>query len=77
MQLHARRNEQFGNAREMRNLFEAAVRNQSTRLVASGRYDREALISLLPEDLPANMEPGIPSAPFVNPSSSRIAPQSG
>jgi hypothetical protein len=77
MQLHARRNEQFGNAREMRNLFEAAVRNQSTRLVASGRYDREALISLQPEDLPANIEPGIPSAPFVNPSSSRIAPQSG
>jgi stage V sporulation protein K len=42
--LHAARNEQFGNAREMRNLFESAVRNQSTRLVASGQCDREALI---------------------------------
>ena len=57
VQLHARRNEQFGNAREMRNLFEAAVRNQSTRLVASGRCDREALITLLPEDLPASFDP--------------------
>lgn len=52
--LHARRNEQFGNAREMRNLFEAAIRNQSTRLVNSGESDRDALTTLLPEDLPAS-----------------------
>jgi len=49
--LLAGRREQFGNAREMRNLFEAAVRDQSTRLVGSGQCDREALTTLLPEDL--------------------------
>jgi stage V sporulation protein K len=74
-QLYAARNEQFGNARDMRNLFEAAVRNQSTRLVAAGSYDREALITLLPEDLPAHFEPGIPSAPVAKPPFSRIAPR--
>ncbi len=47
----------FGNAREMRNLFEAAVRNQSTRLVTSGQCDRDALTTLLPEDLPAEFGP--------------------
>jgi hypothetical protein len=53
-QLYAARNEQFGNAREMRNLFESAVRNQSTRLVASGQCDRDALTTLLPADLPGD-----------------------
>jgi ATP-dependent Clp protease ATP-binding subunit ClpA len=49
--LHAARDDHFGNAREMRNLFEAAVRNQSTRLVSSGQCDRDALTTLLPQDL--------------------------
>jgi AAA+ superfamily predicted ATPase len=60
--LHAARDEHFGNAREMRNLFEAAVRNQSTRLVNSGLCDRDALTTLLPEDLPAEFAPGIHDA---------------
>jgi hypothetical protein len=50
--LHAARTEQFGNARAMRNLFEAAVRNQSTRLAGTGQCDRDSLTTLLPEDLP-------------------------
>jgi hypothetical protein len=58
--LHANRNEQFGNAREMRNLFESAVRNQSTRLVGSGQCDREALTTLLPADLPVDGVVGAP-----------------
>lgn len=53
--LYAARNDQFGNAREMRNLFEAAVRNQSTRLVNSGQSDRDALTTLLPEDFDTGM----------------------
>ena len=57
--LFAARNEQFGNAREMRNLFEAAVRNQSTRLVGSGQCDRDALTTLLPEDLSADFTTGM------------------
>jgi stage V sporulation protein K len=76
--LYSARNSQFGNAREMRNLFEAAVRNQSTRLVASGQCDRNALTTLLPEDLPEDFETGMPSPP-QSPKlpSSRIAPKPG
>lgn len=47
---------------EMRNLFEAAVRNQRTRLVNSGKSDRDALTTLLPEDLPDDFQPGMASA---------------
>ncbi len=75
--LYIARNEQFGNAREMRNLFESAVRNQSTRLVSSGQCDRDALTTLLPEDLPADFGPGIPPPPENNPVTSRIASRPG
>jgi stage V sporulation protein K len=75
--LHTRSNEQFGNARAMRNLFEAAVRNQSTRLVASGQCDRDALTTLLPEDVPNSLETGMPAPSENKPASSRIAPRPG
>jgi hypothetical protein len=75
--LHAGRNAQFGNAREMRNLFESAVRNQSTRLVTSGQCDRDALTTLLPEDLPADFEAGMPAPSESKPATSRIAPRAG
>jgi stage V sporulation protein K len=63
-----RNTEQFGNAREMRNLFEAAVRNQSTRLVNSGESDRDALTTLLSEDLPTDFQPGMPANEARGPS---------
>ena len=75
--LHAARNAQFGNAREMRNLFESAVRNQSTRLVASGQCDRDALTTLLPEDVPDNFETGMPAPQETKSAPSRIAPRAG
>jgi hypothetical protein len=75
--LHASRNAQFGNAREMRNLFESAVRNQSTRLVASGQCDRDSLTTLLPEDLAADFETGMPGPADPKPAPSRIAPRAG
>ena len=75
--LYAGRNTQFGNAREMRNFFEAAVRNQSSRLVASGLYDRTALTTLLPEDFPADFGTTIPAPTETKPSTSRIAPRAG
>ena len=75
--LHASRNAQFGNAREMRNLFESAVRNQSTRLVASGLCDRDALTTLLPEDVPDDFETGMPAPPETKSIPSRIAPRAG
>jgi len=72
--LYATRNEQFGNAREMRNLFEAAVRNQSTRLVNSGETDRDALTTLLPEDVPEDFETGMPRPAEAKPFSSKSVP---
>jgi hypothetical protein len=75
--LHAARNDQFGNAREMRNLFESAVRNQSTRLVSSGQTDRDALTTLLPEDLPADFGTGMPAPSETEPTRSRIEPRGG
>lgn len=73
--IHAGRNDQFGNAREVRNLFESAVRNQSTRLVNSGQCDRDALTTLLPEDLPADFATGMPAPAETKPAASRIAPR--
>jgi len=75
--LYAARNEQFGNAREMRNLFEAAVRNQSTRLVGSGQCDREALTTLLPEDVPGEFATGLPAAAAFPASPTRMATRAG
>jgi stage V sporulation protein K len=75
--LYTGRNDQFGNAREMRNLFEAAVRNQSTRLVGSGQCDRDALTTLLPEDLPADFGNDLPAPPASKPTTSRIAQRPG
>jgi AAA+ superfamily predicted ATPase len=54
-----------------------AGRNASTRLVASGQCDRDALTTLLPEDLPAEFESGMPAPPEIKPASSRIAPRPG
>jgi len=71
------RTEHFGNAREMRNLFESAVRNQSTRLVSSGQCDRDALTTLLPEDLPADGGAAMPAPPENQSAPSRIVPRPG
>jgi hypothetical protein len=61
--------------RAMRNLIESSVRNQSTRLVNSGQCDRDALTTLLPEDLPADFESGMPAPMEIKPISSKIAPK--
>ena len=65
----------IGNAREMRNLFESSVRDQSTRLVNSGQSDRDALTTLLPEDIPDDFETGMPAPSDMKRSTSRIAPR--
>lgn len=42
----------FGNARDVRNIFEKTLVNQSNRLVAMGtRPSREELVTILPQDL--------------------------
>ena len=61
----------------MRNLFESAVRNQSTRLVAGGQCDREALTTLVPEDVPGQFATGLPAATAFPASPSRVAARAG
>lgn len=74
--LPGERGDHFGNAREMRNLFEAAVRNQSSRLVAGGKFGRDDLITLQVADLPDEIGPDLPSSSGGRPFPSRIQPRS-
>ena len=54
-ELYENRDENFGNAREVRNLFEKAVARQSDRVALLEAPTREQLMELRPEDL---KEPG-------------------
>ena len=47
------RDKGFGNARFIRNVFEAAVSNQASRLVHVDEPDAEQLTTLVADDLPA------------------------
>ena len=49
--LYEERDENFGNARDVRNLFEKAVTRQSDRVALLDAPTREQLMELLPEDL--------------------------
>ena len=50
-ELYEQRDENFGNAREVRNLFEKAVARQSDRVAQLDSPTREQLMELLPEDI--------------------------
>ena len=50
-ELYGNRDETFGNARDVRNLFETALTRQANRLALMDAPDKEALMTLLPEDL--------------------------
>lgn len=60
MALYEDRDENFGNARDVRNLFEQAVARQSDRVARLETPTREQLMELRPEDL---AEPGDASSP--------------
>ena len=60
MALYEDRDENFGNARDVRNLFEQAVARQSDRVARLEAPTREQLMELHPEDL---AEPGDASSP--------------
>ena len=49
--LYDHRDENFGNARDVRNLFEKAISRQSDRIAQFDKPTREQLMQLLPEDL--------------------------
>ena len=60
MALYEDRDENFGNARDVRNLFEQAVARQSDRVARLEAPTREQLMELRPEDL---TEPGVAPSP--------------
>ena len=49
--LYENRDENFGNARDVRNLFERAVARQADRVAARDHPDKEALMALTEADL--------------------------
>ncbi|MCI0534054.1 MAG: AAA family ATPase [Verrucomicrobiales bacterium] len=57
--LHHQRDEKFGNARLVRNCFEAAINAQASRLATSGTFDTQALTALREEDLITLAQPGL------------------
>ena len=50
-QLYETRDENFGNARDVRNLFEKAITRQSDRVALLDSPSKEQLMELLPDDL--------------------------
>ena len=56
-QLYEDRDENFGNARDVRNLFEKAVARQSDRVALLESPTREQLMELLPQDIDEPEEP--------------------
>lgn len=55
-ELYEKREEHFGNARAIRNLFEHAINLQATRLVEDADLTNEELATLTPEDILPAME---------------------
>ena len=49
------RDENFANARAVRNLFEQTVQNHANRIAMAGTCDPRDLITLSAEDLPENV----------------------
>lgn len=59
--LYETRDENFGNARDVRNLFERAVARQSDRVAALAEPDRETLMALTLSDLRAGADGAAPA----------------
>ena len=64
MALYEARDENFGNARDVRNLFEQAVARQSDRVARLEAPTREQLMELRPEDLTEPGESPSPQGPM-------------
>jgi SpoVK/Ycf46/Vps4 family AAA+-type ATPase len=62
---HAQRDDQFGNARLVRNCFESMIMAQATRLVREQKVDAKILSTLVKEDLqvPPDLEPYVTTRP--------------
>lgn len=50
-QMYDTRDENFGNARDVRNLFEKTCRKQANRIASTSSITKDALMTLLPEDI--------------------------
>ena len=51
--MYATRDEHFGNARDVRNMFQETVTNQATRLEETGNYTKENMMQITADDIPA------------------------
>ena len=65
--LYAERDENFGNARDVRNVFERAVSRQSDRVAAMEAPGKEDLMALIEADLREEEEPPAGAAPAEEP----------
>lgn len=54
-ELYANRDQTFGNARVVRNLFEKSIEKQANRLAVLSSLNDEVLTTLLPEDIPVEV----------------------
>ncbi len=50
--MYQTRDEHFGNARDVRNMFQETVTNQATRLEESGNYTKENMMQITAADIP-------------------------
>ncbi|WP_244141932.1 hypothetical protein [aff. Roholtiella sp. LEGE 12411] len=50
--LHANRDNKFGNGRLVRNIFEKTIEKQANRLVKFPDVTKEMMIKIMPEDIP-------------------------
>lgn len=73
IELHKSRDEKFGNARTVRNLFERTTSIQADRLAsATAELDKQQLVTILVEDLPIReFAPDLSQTLFENPDASR------
>ena len=62
-ELYETRDENFGNARDVRNIFERAVANQANRLAAMEKPTKDDLMKLLKEDIVGPKEEGAGEEP--------------
>ena len=64
--LYDLRDENFGNARDVRNVFERAVSRQANRVATMEAPTKEDLMAFLPEDLAADSQPSEAASPAAS-----------
>nr|WP_282440340.1 hypothetical protein [Brasilonema sp. UFV-L1] len=50
-ELYTNRDQNFGNGRLVRNIFEKTIERQANRLVKNSRISKEMMMTIMPEDI--------------------------